>query len=121
MSNAKDIIEWFATYRLEQGLDTLLEARRELSIVCVSIAEAEKKAVSQYHTLYQERKIAEAKSKITNTGTILEKESAAIVEHEQLRIDEAIAESEAKGAKIMLGSYNKVLDSMASMINVLNR
>jgi len=40
--------------------------------------------------------------------------------HER-RIAEAKCEGELRGARIMLDTYFKVLDSMASQINVLNK
>lgn len=117
----KDILEWFDNYRIQDGIEVLLEARRKLSIVCCEMAEQEKNSLSEYLTTYQQRKVEEAKIRLSEEGTGVVKEAQSVVKLVDLRMKEAVLEGKTKGIKTMLSSYNKVLDSMASIINTLNR
>ena len=120
--SAEATIDWF------QGLDPshdtideLLAARKDLSICCTKIANYVKVQEERSKKLYQQRRIAEATTKLTTDGTSVVREAKSIVENKELRVQEAAAEGSAKGAKIVLDSYNKVLDSMAAYINVMRQ
>lgn len=118
---AQGIIDWFESYQLENGIEPLLEARQQLSINCTKIANYVKQEEAKHKRIYQERRIAEARTKIETEGTTVHKEATSIIENKDLRLKEAESEGNARGAKIVLDSYYKVLDAMASIINTLNR
>ena len=118
---AKAIITWFETYQMEEGSQVILEKRQQLSIACAAIASQYAKAQYEFKTTYFQRKVSEAKSKLTHNGTVAEREAKAIQDNEDLRIKEAQLDGKVSGYKIVLDSYFKVLDSMASIINTLNR
>ena len=118
--NAQTIIEWFADFDISKGdIDGLLTNRQHLSINCTKIANYVKDQESKYKKIYMERKIAEATTVIMEEGTGVYKGAKSIVDNKELRVQEAEFEGNAKGAKIVLDSYYKVLDAMASMINVM--
>lgn len=120
MKTAQAIIEWYDTYEPEKhGLEPLQKARQRLSVYCTSIAEQIHKLEPLHKVSYHERKIAEAEAFVTGEGTNAERTASSV--NRELRIQEAKYEGELQGLKIMLNTYFKVLDSMASQINVLNR
>lgn len=113
------IIEWYSTYELEDGIENLLKARKALSIECHEVSIQAAKAELQHKSTYHARKISEAQRFLEADGTAAERSAKSIDEH--IRLKEAKAEGELRGMKLMLDSYFKVLDSMASQINTLNR
>ena len=120
MKTAKAIIDWYDTYEPEKhGLDPLQKARQRLSVYCVGIADQIRRLEGFHKVSYHERKIAEAEGFLDGDGTNAERTAQSI--NKDLRLAEAHYEGELKGLKIMLDTYFKVLDSMASQINVLNR
>lgn len=119
--SAQDIIEWFKTYELEQGVEPLLTARQTLSIAMSKIANYYKDTEIKNKKKYAERRIKEAISKLEYEGTGVFREAKAIEVNKDLRIESATLEGECLGIKQILNSYGKVLDSMSSMINTLNR
>lgn len=120
MSEAKNILDWYDNYEPEKhGLDPLIKARRKLSIVCTKIAEELKAAEINYFKTYQLRKLKEREDFLSLEGSAAIRSVECL--NEELRLKEAKFEGEKRGIKHVLDSYGKVLDSMASQINVLNR
>lgn len=119
MKTPNSVIEWFKDYRLEQGVDILVEARRTLVCHCVPLAEKIKELETRHKEAYHNRRIGEAQNFLQEEGTVAERNASSV--SEELRLEEARSEGELRGHKIMFEVYLKVLDSMASMINVLNR
>lgn len=120
MSVAKDIVDWYDQYEPEKdGLDPLLRARRRLAIACTHIAQQLKEAEIGYFKAYQHRKLKERDNFLSLEGSGIMRERQCIAKG--LRLEEARLEGEKRGTKHVLDSYYKVLDSMASQINVLNR
>jgi hypothetical protein len=120
MSVAKDIIEWYDRYEPEiHGLEPLIKARRRLAIACTEIAGLLKTAEIGYYKAYQLRKLKERDNFLSSEGTGIVRERSSM--EKGMRLEEARLEGEKRGIKHILDSYYKVLDSMASQINVLNR
>jgi len=120
MKTAKAIIDWYDTYEPEtHGLEPLQRARQRLSVYCVGIAEQIRELEALHKVAYHERKIAESEAFLSEDGTNAERTAKSV--NKDHRLAEANYEGELKGLKIMLDTYFKVLDSMASQINVLNR
>lgn len=120
MKTAKAIIEWYDTYEPElHGLESLQRARQRLSVYCVGIAEQIRELEALHKAAYHERKIGESEAFLSEDGTGVERTAKSV--NKDLRLAEAQYEGELKGLKIMLDTYFKVLDSMASQINVLNK
>jgi len=119
MKTAQSIIEWYDSYNLDQGLEPLLKARQRLSVYCVGIAEQIERAEAVSSVAYHQRKLREAQAFLEAEGTNAERTAKSI--DEATRLEEAAHEGELRGLKIMLQTYNKVLDSMAGQINTLNR
>jgi hypothetical protein len=121
MKNAKDIIEWYKGYHLEDGVQVLLEKRQLLSCACAEVAKIEQQALANYIKARRNRKLKQANIELSAQGTGLKIKAKSIIETNEFQEIEDNYEAEAKGAKIIKDSWNKVLDSMASNINTLNR
>ena len=120
--SAENTIDWFMGFDPSKDtIDDLLNARKTLSVNCTKIANYIKVQEEKFKRTYQERRIAEATTKLSTDGTGVVREARSIAENKELRIKEAAAEGSAKGAKIVLDSYYKVLDSMASYINTMRQ
>ena len=120
MKTADAIIKWYDGFEPEKhGIDALLKARQRLAVYCTGIGEQIRRIESLHKEAYHERKVKEAQEYLRQEGTQSERTAAST--NEDLRLAEARYEGELKGLKIMLDTYFKVLDSMSSWINVLNK
>lgn len=120
LPTAKAIIEWYDSFNIKTGdIEDLLKARQRLSVFCAGIAEQIQRIEGLHKSTYHERRVTEAESFLKEEGTVAEREAKSI--NRDLRQAEATYEGELKGLKIMLDTYYKVLDAMASQINVMNR
>ena len=116
-----DIIQWYKDYHLEYGIEVLLEKRQLLSCACAEVAKIEQQASANYIKARRQRKLEQAKIELSAQGTGLKIKAKSVIDTDKLQEVEDNYEAEAKGAKIIKDSWNKVLDSMASNINTLNR
>ena len=120
LPTAKKIVEWYDSFDIKTGdIEDILKARQRLSVFCSGIAEQIQRVEALHKQTYHERKLSEATKFLEATGTVADREAMSL--SEDLRKAEATYEGELKGLKIMLDTYYKVLDAMASQINVMNR
>jgi len=114
------LLDWYDKFETSKGdIEGIMKARQRLSLHCTTIAKELAQVETTHKLTYQERRISEAERFLEQEGTIAEREANAI--NKELRRKEAQAESAVKGYKILLDSYFKVLDAMASQINVMNK
>ena len=119
---SKSIIEQYENFDpSKHDIQDLLLMRKELAITRWKISNYCMQEEQRFKTIYQQRKVFEATTKLETDGTTQHRESTAIKEAEEMRIIEAQHDGNARGAKIVLDGIDKVLDSMASMINAMNR
>lgn len=119
MNTADEIIKWFDSYDLHMGLEPVLKARRRLSVHCAGIAKEIQRLEGEHKSNYHNRKISEAKRFLEAEGTGAERSAKSI--DPDLRAKEGKSEGELRGHKIMIETFFKIMDSMSSIINALNR
>ena len=120
LPTAKEVIDWYDKFNIrEHHIDELMKARQKLSVYCVGIAKQIEHAEVVHKELYQQRRINESMNFLGAEGSVKDREAISI--DEDLRMQEAKAEGELRGMRTMLDSYFKVMDAMASQINVMRQ
>lgn len=116
-----EIIEWYESFSIEMGVETLLDYRKHLSCALVKMAEHIQHLEAEHKKVLHENKINLAIQKVSVSGTVQEREAHARKETKKSRMHEAHLDGTLKGYKIKFEAYSKVIDSMASYISTINR
>ena len=113
-----EIVEWYATWKPDQGIDELIEKRQLLSIEMVRLSQQIGKLERKHAQLYTERKFEYAVKFLGyESGTGADRKEMATRDTKEIAYAESTASGELRGLKIYHESCNKVLDSMAAWIS----
>lgn len=119
---SKSVIEQYENFDPSRhDVQDLLKMRQELSIARWRISNYVMQQEHKFKTIYQQRRVFEAEKELETEGTAAHRKATAVKESADMRMIEAEHEGQSRGAKIVLDGIDKVLDSMASMINSMNR
>ena len=122
MNKAVEIIKWYESLpRDYNDIDSLLHARKKLSVANFNLATDISNKGIEHSGVYTTRKIcyAKAKSNLECQMSSTKAETLATIEIEEIIKSENTLEAHHKGLKILFDATNKVLDAMASNINYL--
>lgn len=119
--NGEDIISWYEGYTKDQGVEVLLDKRRLLACLMVRMSDTIMQLEQRHKIAYNKNKIDLAIKAIEINGTMQERNAHARKVTMESRMKEAEIEGKLKGYKLKFEAYCKVLDSMSSYINTMNR
>jgi len=117
MNKIGEIIHWYENFTIEEyDLNDLLRQDQLLSIELAKLGKQIAILEGKFKTAYVDRKVTQAKEKLTAEGTVADRESSSIVKTKDLRIKEAELEGKLKGFRIMFDSGSAVANSISRWI-----